>query len=281
MGIRSLNSKARLHGRGVTRQRGVTLIDLMVGIVIGLLIVAVCVAALMISRGTSGTITDAAGLAQQGAYAMRTLGSQLRQAGSLYLNPNPKNDADPFLARAQFEFPEDAGTPATADQMLSGTPTTLTTGFSNYYPAGSLFSANTDQLTANCVGTSPTAANDLIQSIFELDAATHELKCKAAGGAAQVVVRNVANFRLRYLVQTFPAARQPKIAYVTDTAGWTDANWAQVQGVEVCLELYGNEVTTVPSGSTYIGCDGTAIDMTTVMHMTFRSVFQLRSRSTL
>jgi type IV pilus assembly protein PilW len=70
-------------------QRGVTLIELLVGIAIGLLVVAVAMGALMVSRGVSGTVSDASSIQQQAAFAMRTIGLQLRQAGSLRLNLDP------------------------------------------------------------------------------------------------------------------------------------------------------------------------------------------------
>ena len=83
-------------------QRGVTLVELMVGIAIGLLVVAVATSALMVSRGISGTVSDASGLHQQAAHAMRVIGQQVRQAGSLYLNLNPTGAAttDPDKAIA-------------------------------------------------------------------------------------------------------------------------------------------------------------------------------------
>lgn len=43
-----------------TSQRGATLLELMVGITIGLLTVAVALGALMVSRGVSGTMTKPA-----------------------------------------------------------------------------------------------------------------------------------------------------------------------------------------------------------------------------
>ena len=58
-------------------QRGVTLIELMVGITIGLLTVAVAMGALMVSRGISGTVNDASNIQQQAAYAMRVIGLQV------------------------------------------------------------------------------------------------------------------------------------------------------------------------------------------------------------
>ena len=79
----------RNHLQHPSRQRGVTLIELMVGIAIGLLVVAVAMGAVMVSRGVSGTVSDASGIQQQGSYVLRVIGQQLRQAGSLYLNPDP------------------------------------------------------------------------------------------------------------------------------------------------------------------------------------------------
>ena len=74
---------ARAHNK---LQHGVTLIELLVGIVIGLLTVAVAMGALMVSRGVTGSVSDSSMLQQQASYAFRVIGQQLRQAGSLRLN---------------------------------------------------------------------------------------------------------------------------------------------------------------------------------------------------
>ena len=81
----------RLNSQAAHGQRGLSLLELMVGIAIGLLVVAVAMSALMVSRGVSGTVSDASTIQQQAAYAMRSIGMQLRQSGSLFLNfsPNP------------------------------------------------------------------------------------------------------------------------------------------------------------------------------------------------
>ena len=82
MTVRGKNpSKSRAMRRQA--QRGITLLELMIGIAIGLLVVAVAMAALMVSRGVSGTVSDASGIQQQAAYGMRLIGLQLRQGGSL------------------------------------------------------------------------------------------------------------------------------------------------------------------------------------------------------
>lgn len=67
-------------------QAGATLLELLVGITIGLLTVAVGIGALMISRGVSGTVSDASNMQQQAAYAFRVIGSQVRQAGTIQLS---------------------------------------------------------------------------------------------------------------------------------------------------------------------------------------------------
>ena len=67
-------------------------------------------------------------------------------------------------------------------------------------------------------------------------------------------------------------------------AAGVGADWNKVQGIEVCLVLYGNEAIDLPSGSKYPDCDGELKDIPQTgerarrMHMVFRNVFQLRSQ---
>jgi type IV pilus assembly protein PilW len=281
-------------------QRGVTLIELMVGIAIGLLVIAVAMGALMVSRGVSGTVTDASGIQQQAAYAMRLFGQQLRQAGSMRLNLNPGTVATESLYMAPVAFEtaaEAASNPVysyNADkpaQTITGTPSpvTLTVGFRRYTEPV-FVSAAEQSLSRNCLG-GPDDANSTdqrLESFFEFDTATNTLRCNGNGVGAQPILQNVANFQVRYLLQD--TTTTPGIATVrtVDAAG-VAANWAQVQGVEVCLVLFGNEAIDLPAGSNYTDCDGTtAVDMSTLtgararrMHMVFRSVFQLRSQGLL
>mgnify|MGYP002145104645 CR=1 FL=1 len=118
------------------RQSGVTLIELMVGLAIGLLVVAVAMGALMVSRGISGTVSDASGIQQQGAYILRVVSQQLRQTGSLYLNPDPVggNSTD-VLSPVAFEIKADAvgsGNSFVQEESLTGAGTSVTTAFRRY-----------------------------------------------------------------------------------------------------------------------------------------------------
>jgi type IV pilus assembly protein PilW len=282
-------SKTPTHGPRA--QRGVSLIELMVGITIGLLVVAVAMSALMVSRGVSGTVSDVSGIQQQAAYAMRVIGLQLRQAGSLYLNPNPNPTAaaagSEYLAAVAFETMVPASgaikgfDPAT--DTLSSASGALIVGYRRYKDP--VFTDTTAQsLARNCLGgPTNTSGDQRVENIFQLNGS--EVQCGGNSAAAQPIVQNVANFQLRYLMQDITSTPgTPTIKSVTAAAVGTE--WNKVQGVEVCLVLYGSEPIDMPAGSSYTDCDGTtAVNMTTLigararrMHMVFRNVFQLRSQ---
>lgn len=268
-------------------QRGVTLIELMVGIAIGLLVIAVAMGALMVSRGVSGTVSDASAIQQQAAYAMRVIGQQLRQAGALRLNLDPGT----VVTEARYMIPVafEANPPALVVTDIGGTttPVTFTVGYSRYTEP--VFTNAAEQaFSRNCMGGPADSSTDVrADSIFSLDTTTNALQCNGNSAGAQPIVQNVANFQVRYLLQdntTTPGS--PTIKSVdADGVNADPKNWARVQGVEVCLVLYGNEAIDLPAGSNYTDCNGTAVDMSTLtgtrakrMHVPFRNVFQLRSQ---
>ena len=282
----------RFNQRAPSRldQRGVTLVELMVGIAIGLLVVAVSMGALMLSRGVSGTVSDASNLQQQAAYVMRSIGQQLRQAGSLYVNPAPVAGAvatDPLTAVA-FETDAKSSTGISFEQAntikgdtSTGAPTIT---YRRYKDA--VYAASTPQSSArNCLG-GPTddASNvdEAVTSTFQLSGI--QLECGGNSAAAQAIIQNAAEFQVTYLEQVLTATGSA-IKPVTAAAV---TNWRAVQGVEVCLVLYGTEAIDMPTPSNYKNCSNADVDMTTLagsrknrMHMVFRNVFQLRSQGLL
>lgn len=288
------------------RQRGVTLIELMVGLAIGLLVVAVAMGALMVSRGVSGTVSDASGIQQQGAYILRVIGQQLRQTGSLYLNPDPAgNSSTDVLSPVAFEIRADAvgtGNSFEQESTLAGASDTVTTGFRRYpdsvfLVAGAEATASSpatfgiDYLARNCVGAPGNSSTDQrVESIFTLDTAKNELQCAGNGATPQAIAQNVAQFQATYMVQTTDSAGS-KVQYTKGSdmpAAATDPSWRRVQGVQVCLVLYGSEPIDMPAGSSYTDCQGTSVDMTTLtgtrksrMHVVFSNTFQLRSQGLL
>jgi len=283
------------------QQRGATLIELMVGLVIGLLVIGVAMSALMVSRGITGTVSDASGIQQQGAYILRVIGQQLRQAGSLYLNPDPAGVASTdVLSAVVFEIKADArkdedgkyGNSFEQQDALVGGDNTVTIGFRRYQD--NVFFADdattsvigTDFLARNCVGAPGNDKTDeRIESIFTF--ADGSLRCGGNGTDPQPIAQNVAQFQVTYMVQTIDGTGA-KVQYSKGSdmpAAATDPAWRSVQGVQVCLVLYGSESIDMPAGSSYTNCQGDSVDMTTLagprknrMHLLFRNTFQLRSQ---
>ena len=275
-------------------QRGVSLMELMVGIAVGLLVVAVALGALMVSRGVTGTVSDSSGIQQQAAYVLRVMGMQLRQAGSMRLNLDPGTTAaaETYLIPVAFETaissanPMESFNPATDTLGGTNSPVSLTVG-SRRDPESVFGSSTTQALVRNCIGTPADDSTHVrLESVFALDPDPTKpgvLRCAGNGEPAQPIANNVANFQVRYIVQD--NATTPGIPTLKTVNASGVTSWGQVQAVEVCLVFYGVEAMDLPSGSNYTDCDGTAVDMSTLtgerarrMHIAFRNVFHLRSQ---
>ena len=251
-------------------QTGLTLIELMIGLAVGLLVVAVATVSLLGSRSVTGAVSDISGIQQQAAYVMRSFGTQLRQAGSLYLDLGLDADGDGEITSATaFQL---RGSTDTAIAENNGSVTIRFTGYEE--PTF----ANAGPISRNCLGAPgsiPAGTTASIESIFTLNGT--DLRCND-----QPIAQNVAAFQVRYLLQGTDQD-DPTMLY-TNSAGVAD--WNRVQGVEVCLVLFGTERIDLPEGASYTGCDGsTAVNITTLaaprtnrMHYVFRNVFQLRSQ---
>ena len=251
-------------------QAGLTLIELMIGLAVGLLVVAVATVSLLGSRSVTGAVSDISGIQQQAAYVMRTFGTQLRQAGSLYLDLGLDADGDGEITSATaFQL---RGSTDTAIAENNGSVTIRFTGYEE--PTF----ANAGPISRNCLGAPgsiPAGTTASIESIFTLNGT--DLRCND-----QPIAQNVAAFQVRYLLQGTDQD-DPTMLY-TNREGVAD--WNRVQGVEVCLVLFGTERIDVPAGGvSYTGCDGNAVDITALtgnrtnrMHYVFRNVFQLRSQ---
>ena len=279
------------------RQHGISLLELMVGMAIGLLVIAVAMVGLMASRSLSGTVSDASLLQQQASFIFRVIGQQVRPAGSLYLNlQQPDASSSKNVATTPVVFETTAAavsggnsyTPKT--DTLSGTDTQLTVGYRRFKEA--VFTQTTVQtLARNCLGgPAVTATDQRFVNVFARNGS--DLRC-TGNATTQPIAGNVANFQLRYLQASGQNTGSPKVQYVdADTA---QADWSRITGVEVCLVLYGNEAIDMPTtpatgegSSTYLDCDGSEINMTALpaprtkrMHMVFRNTYQLRSQGVL
>lgn len=269
---------AKIKGQKYLKnQTGLTLIELMVALALGLLVVGVATTAMLGTRNVTSSVSDVSGIQQQAAYVMRVFGTQLRQAGSLYLDLglDAATGTGDIEANTAFQL---RGSTASSISENSGTVTIRFTGYEE--PTF----INQGPISRNCLGVPGTITAGetvTIESIFTLNG--NNLRCQGNGANVQPIAQNVANFQVRYLLQSNDAAN-PTMLY-TNAAGVGNNNWSRVQGVEVCLVLFGNNAIDLPAGTSYTDCDGTAVNMTTLagarrnrMHYVFRNVFQLRSQ---
>lgn len=277
--------------RSSAHSRGVSLVDLLVGIALGLVVVAVAMGALMTSRGITTTVTEATAMQQQAAYAFRVIGQQLRQAGSLELNLTPSivPGADPnsVMSPVAFDPPDPAGLRQQFDRGAStiagsGTSTpTFTVGYQNYVEA--VTSAD-DPVTASmlrdCLGrnsvTSGVPDAAVLVSTFARNADTNELVCAGtASDTRRAIISNVTDMRVRYVEQI---AGTTNLRYLANPANV--GNWRNVYALEICLELSGTETVSSP-GATYTNCSGTVTSYGDRLRMVFRNVYQIRSQGQL
>ena len=278
------------------RQRGVTLVELMVGIAIGLLVIAVALGALMASRGISGTVSEATSMQQQAAYAFRVIGQQIRQAGGLELSLDPgftltpASETNAAMSPVAFDAPDPTGARPPfnrASSTLTGeaSPLSFSVGYQNYteaitQPASS--ATTTSSLLRDCLGQNAAlgtggslAATPVLTSQFTRDSTTNELKCSGAGGSgAQAIIGNVTDLQVRYIRQVTGTTN---LQYQKAADAAADTNWTNIYGIEVCLELTGTEQVPTP-GATYINCSDHETSYGNHLKMVFRNVYQLRSQ---
>lgn len=266
------------------KESGMTLVELMVGIVIGLLVVGAAIAGLMASRSASGTVGDATQLQQQASYAFRILGQQIRQAGSLELNLDVgkiPGGTTPLSAGSKVGFKVDY---TQWDQIIEGKDSpndnefALTVGYQNYFE--DQFDASSKAtLFRDCLGEgglqSAGAYPRIINRFTVRDGA---LICNGATGSTQAIIRNVNDFRVQYYVQSDAATGAPKLKKVNAA---DVEKWADVVALEVCLDLVGDVAVDLPADSTYRNCSNEAVSYGGRIHQVFRNVFQMRSQGVL
>ena len=265
---------------GRHQQAGLSLIELLVGMAIGLLVVSVALVALMTSRGVSGTVSDATHLQQEAAYVVRVIGQQARQAGSLELNLVDDSPATKvsFDTKNLFDRANStvAGAGTASDPILDLSYQSTKETIFKLSPSNPGDTESGHQLRT-CLGNLPSGGSNVLQikNKISYKRATKELICDdGTGSGAQAISGNVADFRVRYLLQTRTASSVYAIQSVeTVPAG----RWKDVYGVEICIDLQGQDRVDT-AGGTYINCEGNSVDLDNAIHLVTRTVFQLRSQ---
>lgn len=249
------------------RQAGISLIELMVGLTIGLMVVMAGLGTVVLSRSSSATVSDQALLASRGNLALQQMAFFIRQAGAF--EATARNSALP-AAQQYFNLGDinSANAPAILTGLEASGPGTPA---ADEVTVQSEPRANT--VTRDCLGNTPSAGT-WVRSRYFVQA--ENLMCQGdAANAAQSVAENVEDFQVRYMVQT--GTDQASLSQWVNATAVT--NWNNVTAVELCLQLrgdvgYGNQI----SGQ-FTNCAGTATNHDQFLRIVMRQTVQLRNRA--
>jgi type IV pilus assembly protein PilW len=238
--------------RGV--QRGFTLVEFLVALVIGMLIVLAAVASLFGTRSASLARDDVSELQQSSARVFQVLKQQITQAGYVpidvpngnrgYFKINPTDitnvDDEPVI----FSIKGTEGGAGKNDTLKIG-----------YAPAPDFFSDCLGR-AAKYDGTNPAASLNarLITGEFSVDSAG-TLRCKGSGGtgSSQPLLSGVERFDVAYGVGGSIADPQIRQYVAADAVGAGAFN--KVRAIRVCLQLIARSSSNV--AQSYVDCDGT------------------------
>lgn len=232
-----------------TRQRGLTLVEFMVALVVGMLVVLAATAGMLGTRGTSLTRDDVSGLQQTSALVFRVVGQQVRQAGYIPIDANGTplyyfdvNESTPTQVESAPRFFAVSG----EDGKLNDT---LTIG---YAPTPDYF-ADCNGQAANYDPANPAAPKNqrVIASRFSVNTAG-TLTCLGSGSAVpQPIAEGVERFEVRYGIGAAMGDERVSRYVKASEVG----NFRLVRVVRICLQLVGSW-SGHPGTEQYTDCEG-------------------------
>lgn len=250
------------HGQ----QTGLTLIELMVGLVIGLLVVVAAMGSMAHTRTASHVIGDSARLQQEAATAFRLIGVAARQAGARRLTQGAEGGLVVFNpAYTGFGLKSDTQQPMSIRGMdgKAGQPDTLDIQRDND-------AAGYDNI--DCLGevVGPPLA---VTSTFSVVNGSLGCDGSSDGRTQNIrVVSGVEDFQAWYGLRNGDDVRYMDASALS---ALTPAPWDQVESIRVCLRLVGELVSH--RGSATTGCQGETIANDGRLRRAFFRVFHLRN----
>jgi type IV pilus assembly protein PilW len=259
----------------------------MVGVTLGLLVVLAAMGSLIMTRGSARTMNDSAGLEQQASLVMMQISRQISQAGAInaYMagtNPDvgiaPTPGASGVVGSGQIRFD-------TRAMSLDKKNVTAVSIWGAVDPAGSdtltiSYAVPNDydstEQPRNCIGNGPVqpvpaGAVPGIVNIFSIGKTADGSSSLRCGNAAHTepIASNVVDMQIGYLLVDGDGnvVSQPA-AQVT--------NWAQVNGLQICLEMRG-DATQAPWSEAAVDCRNKAFLNDGRLHRIVRQTFYLRN----
>ena len=203
-----------LHPRqsgGLIRQRGVSLVELMVGVALSLFVLAGIITVYAANRQSFRVLSDLAEIQEVGRFAVDTIARAVRLAG--YQGDSPSEWVLGALSQANggVDVISGANDDASDANIKDGTDS-----FTVVYQASS------DGLFADCLGLNTAAAGSNISNTFSVSP-SNALQCSTDGGTTHTtLLENVENMQVLYGVDT--DGDQQANSYVTanKVSDWDD-----------------------------------------------------------
>ena len=253
----------------MTRQRGVSLIELMVGITIGLLVSIAAVGTLVYNRVANTTVSDSVRLQQDAATLMRVIGRQLKQAGAVPVVQQAATGGK-FTYYSQYTGATSGAAIPVSVNGTNGTRDTLTVSYA-------VSPNNGAASVSNCFGQTPDATATNITSTFRATAAgAFQCQTPITGTAAaqtQPFLDNVEDLQFWYAVRV-AGVTPSQLQYRTADAV---TDWTAVEAVQVCVRMAGTTTNNPTTGAASVGCNNENVADDGRIRRVFRQVFSLRN----
>jgi type IV pilus assembly protein PilW len=272
------------------RQSGASIVELMVGITIGLLVVLAALGSLVYTHLSSTTMVDATRLQQKADSVFRLINAQTLQAGAIELAPT----TDP----ATLVF-------STSYTGFDPLITTLATNIVSVHGVDEdgvnkdvlriSYQDNGTTALRDCLGQSTANPGVRVDNEFTFLAASNEIRCKGAavGATAQPILDGAEDFQVTYGIRTvalgtkvenfqfLTAAQVNALPPINDDIvnnGGDNAPWARISAINVCLQLRGDTQGNPQPGMPAINdCTGTPIPNDGRLRRVFNRTFSLRN----
>jgi len=244
------------------RQTGLTLVELMVSLGLGLLLVSAVGSVYLGSTQTFRTSQESSRIQETGRYAFDVIGRSLRHAGYA-----PMNYVGPAIG------------PVRGTDGSGGAPDTITT------------QRGWDKGDRSCVDATG-QENQLVQEIFRIDTVNAELECEGTitpdpSGGSQPFLSRVEDLQILYGIDIDEDPYASANQYLPEPA--PTSSWDDVVSVRVCILVQSEEEGVGPLNPTYLTCAGAlnpgdpnalAQAGDTRLRRTFVATFALRNRIT-
>ena len=239
-------------------QKGYTLPELLIGMALGLLVIAAATAAYGTSKQTWNAMAAADAVHANVRVALRNIREQAHMAGAAYLKANNSNGS----FTVEISLNEDAGQTALAG--VNGTKSVESITLGHWHALDAI----------DCQGNTG-STHTAVRNDYKLNT-NKELSCKdlnLTNSTYQALAEGVEDFQLRYAEANTSA----------QTLQWKTANqvtdMAQVLAIEMCLRVASiSTVHNTKANTTLKGCQDEALPSDGRVRRTFKRVIALRNR---